>query len=63
MKEKKTYLGRVALAGKGAAEIVDDDAGTARGVEKGVGLAEATTGAGDDDDLAVVSQLLRHDVM
>lgn len=57
---RSAHLVGVALALEGAAEVVDDDAGTARGEEEGVGLAEAAASAGDDDDLAVESQLLSH---
>lgn len=51
----RSYLLRIALALEGAAEVVHDDARAALGEEEGVGLAEATAGAGDDDDLAVIS--------
>lgn len=51
----RSYLLRVALALEGAAEVVYNDARAALREEEGVGLAEATTGAGDDDDLAVIS--------
>lgn len=61
--DSEAYLVGVTLALEGAAKIVDNDAGAARAIVEGVGLAEATTGAGNDDDLVVVSQLLRHDVM
>lgn len=56
------YLCGVTLALEGAAEIVDNDGSTAGTEEGGVGLAETTTGTGDDDDLAVVAQLASHDV-
>lgn len=57
----RAHLVRVALALRGAAEVVDHDAGTARGKKEGVHLAETTASASDNDDLTVVSQLLGHD--
>jgi hypothetical protein len=55
-----TYLAGAAIALERTTEVVDNNAGAARGKEKGVDLTQATTGTGDDDDLAVVSQLLSH---
>jgi hypothetical protein len=55
-----TYLAGAAVALERTTEVVDYDAGAARGKEKGVDFAQATAGTGDDDDLAVVSQLLSH---
>ena len=49
-------LGRAdvaALAAQRAAEVVDDDAGAPAGQLQGVLAAEATSGTGDDGDLAV----------
>ena len=46
-----------------AAEIIDNDTGTARAEEQSVDLAEAATSSGDDNDLAVVPQLLGHGVL
>ena len=54
------YLGRLALAGMRAAQIVDDDVGTAGGKEGCIGLTQATTGAGDDDGLIIEAEV-RHD--
>lgn len=53
----ETYLGGLALAGVGAAEVVDNDIGAARSKEGGIGLSEATAGAGDDDGLVIEAQL------
>ena len=55
------YLGRVTLALERATKVVDNDAGTSGSEESGIGLSETTASSSDDDDLAVVSQLLRHD--
>lgn len=49
------HLCRVALALEGAAEIVHDNAGSARRKEGGIGLPEPAASSGDDDNLAVVS--------
>lgn len=56
----QTYPSRVSLALEGAAQVVDDDAGTAGAEESGIRLPETAAGAGDDDDLAVEPQILRH---
>ena len=55
------YLRRLSLALGRATKIVDNDAGTTRTEEQSVDLAEAAASSGDNDDLAVVSQLLGHD--
>lgn len=57
-----TDLCRVSLALECAAQVVDDNAGASRAEESGIGLAQTTASSGDDHDLAVVSQLLSHDV-
>lgn len=56
-----THLCRVSLALEGAAEIVDNDTGTTGAKEGGISLAETAASSSDDDDLAVVSQLITHD--
>lgn len=57
-----TDLCRVSLALERAAQVVDDHAGASRAEESGIGLAQTTASSGDDHNLAVVSQLLSHDV-
>lgn len=54
------YLGGGALALEGTTQIVDDDGSTAGTEEQAVGLTKTTTGASDDNDLAVEPQLLSH---
>lgn len=56
-----THLCRVSFALERAAEVVDNDAGATGAKEGGIGLAETAASSGDDDDLAVVSQLITHD--
>jgi len=56
----KTYTGGTALALERAAEVVDDNAGSPRCEKCGICFAETATGTGDNDDLAVVPQLLSH---
>lgn len=58
-----TDLCRVSLALERAAQVVDDNAGSSRAEEGGIGLAQTTASSGDDHHLAVVSQLLRHDAV
>jgi hypothetical protein len=55
-----TNPGVVALALGGAAEVVDDDAGSPAAEKGGIGLAQAAAGTGDDDHLAVEAQLSSH---
>ena len=50
---------RAAAAGA-ATEVVDDDAGAAPAQLDGLGAADAARTAGDDDDVAVESNLVAH---
>lgn len=61
-KGSTTHPRGVALALGRAAEVVDDDARAAGAEEQGVDLAETAASTGDDDDLAVVPQLISHTV-
>ncbi len=51
------YLVRSALALEGPAKVIDDHVGTATGEEGGIGFAQASTCASDDDRLAVEAKL------
>ena len=60
LKVKWSHLGRLALAFKGATQVVHDDARAARAKEVSVSFAQTTTGSGDDNHAAIVSKLVTH---
>lgn len=55
LRERQTYRAASALALGAASEVVDDDIGASATEEQSVCLSQSTTGAGDDDRLAVPS--------
>jgi hypothetical protein len=56
------YLAVTTLALEASSKVVDDNVGSSAAEEQSICATKTTTGAGDDDGLAVVAKTLTHDV-